>query len=257
MGNFFGNTHNYPRFIVEGAKSLAYLFYKISERLMKPPFDKYDFQTFDLIKRIPADANCIDVGAHKADILRKILKQAPKGKHFAFEPIPWLYDSLQKRFGRQATIYKMALGDKAGEAEFFVFRDRPAVSGLKKRPLPENHAIEKINVEVETLDHVIPEDIPIHLIKIDVEGAEMLVLKGAKNILTRHKPLVLFECGIGGTDIYETTPENVFDFFHNIGFSLSLLDYYLSGKKPLGREEFKGQFEKAYNYFFIAYTDKN
>lgn len=256
MNKFIGNPHKYPRFIVDGIKSFAYRVYRISERLKKPPFDKYDFQTFDLISQLPVNANCIDVGAHKADILKRILRHSPNGKHFAFEPIPWLYEDLKSRFGTRTSVYNIALSDSPGEAEFFVFRDRPAVSGLKERPIAEDQHAEKIKVSVDTLDHIIPEEVPIHLLKIDVEGAEMMVLKGAEKLIRRHKPWVIFECGIGGSDVYGTSPQDVFDFFHEIGFSVSILEYFLSGKRPFGREEFIGQFEKGYNYFFIAYVEK-
>lgn len=43
--------------------------------------------------------------------------------------------------------------------------------------------IEKINVEVRRLDEVIPPSLPIRLIKIDVEGGELDVLKGANQVL--------------------------------------------------------------------------
>ena len=65
------------------------------------PVDKYDFQTTQLIrKHLQKDANCIDIGANLGHILMEIVAAAPKGKHFAFEPIPDLYTSLKKKFGK-------------------------------------------------------------------------------------------------------------------------------------------------------------
>ena len=255
MANLLKKIHNYPPFVVNAIKSAAYSFYKISEKILQPPFDKYDFQTFDLIRKIlPDNANCIDVGAHKAYILKKIIEKSPKGKHFAFEPIPWLYKDLQKKYGKKASIFDIAVSNERGESDFNVFGDRPAVSGLKKREFTEDYKLEKIRVKVDTLDNIIPDDVPIQLIKIDVEGAELQVLQGAVNILKRNKPLVIFEFGLGGADIYGTTPESVFDFFENLGLSISILEYYLKNKEPFNREEFIGQYEKGYNYFFIVYN---
>lgn len=245
----------YPRFVVNLVKASAYKIYKLAQKATVPPLDKYDFQTIDLIKKIlPANANCIDIGAHKGDILKQIIKQCPKGKHFAIEPIPWLYNDLQKFWGNKATVLNIALSNQKGEAEFNVFRDRPAVSGLKQREFAgENYKVEKIKVKLQMLDHVIPEDLPIHLIKIDVEGAELQVLEGATTILKKHKPVVIFEFGLGGSDLYDTTPEKMYDHLHSCGLSLSILEYYLQEKPPFSRDEFIGQYEKGYNYFFVAY----
>jgi hypothetical protein len=49
-------------------------------------------------------------------------------------------------------------------------------------------------VDVRRLDDLIPEGIPIAFIKIDVEDAQVGVLKGAANLLRRNKPVVVFEC---------------------------------------------------------------
>ncbi len=248
------NFHSYPTEIVEWIKSLAYGGYKISKRLKNPPFGWEDFQTFDLIKRLPANANCIDVGAHKAMILKRILRQFPDGKHFAFEPIPVLYKKLQRKFGKKVEIHNVALSNKKGIADFFVCPDRPAISGLKKRNISSSVRIEKVQVQTDRLDDIIPYDIRIHLIKIDVEGAELMVLKGAVQMLKRYKPIVLFECGMGGSNFYDTTPEQVWNFFTTIGYQVSLLEYFLWGKDSLSLEEFIGQYEKGYNYFFVAYV---
>ena len=62
--------------------------YQLIEAFYRLPVDKYDFQTTELIrKHLKKDANCIDIGANLGHILMEIVDAAPKGKHFAFEPI--------------------------------------------------------------------------------------------------------------------------------------------------------------------------
>lgn len=246
----------YPRFLINIIKSVAYKVYKLGEKATTPPLDRYDFQTFDLLKKVlPPDANCIDIGAHTADILRKLVKYAPQGQHYAFEPIPWLYKDLQKNFGDKVKVMELALSDTLGTATFYAYRNRPAVSGLKQRQFEnENYAMEKIDVKVETLDHIIPKDLPIHLIKIDVEGAELQVLRGGIEILKKYKPIVLFEFGLGGSEHYGATPQKMFELLEECGLSISTLEYYLKARPPFSKEEFVGQYEKKYNYFFIAYN---
>ena len=112
-------------------------------------------------------------------------------------------------------------------------------------------------MQVERLDDLIPPNLKIDLVKIDVEGAEYEVLQGAKRFLQKNKPLVLFEFGLGAADIYGTTPDNMFDLLTSCGLGISTIEYFNAGKQPFSKEEFNGQFYKNYNVFFIAYDPSN
>ena len=59
---------------------------------------QYDRATQQIMKRvIRSNSNCIDVGCHKGEMLDLMLKYAPKGNHFAFEPIPDYYKQLKQK----------------------------------------------------------------------------------------------------------------------------------------------------------------
>ena len=104
------------------------------------------------------------------------------------------------------------------------------------------------------MDSIIPASTKISLIKIDVEGAELGVLKGAKNLLQRDKPIVIFECGMGASDYYGTQPEDVFRFLNNeAGLKISLLQNWLHNKQPLTVEEFVVTYRDNREYYFIAH----
>lgn len=217
---------------------------------------KYDRLTKAIMKRIiKANSNCIDVGCHKGEMLEIILKLAPAGKHFAFEPIPFFYDFLIKQFQTKAHIYPYALAEKSGEAIFNYVKNAPAYSGLKKRKYNiQNPDIEEINVEIKTLDELIDSEIKIDFIKIDVEGAEFGVLKGARQILKNSKPFIIFECGLGASEYYQTIPKELFDFITNeIGLKISLLQNFLKDEKSLNSKEFLNYYEKNSEYYFIAH----
>ena len=235
-------------------KRIAYHLYIKSEKFFRGPFDKYDFQTIRLLRTcLPKNSNCIDIGANAGHILREIIKATPNGQHIAVEPLPDMFSILKKKYSKKATLYNYALSDKEETAEFYYYKDRPAVSGFKELSKLDKQDVTKIEVKTKRLDDIVLDKIPIDLIKIDVEGAELMVLRGAINTLQKNRPMVLFECGLGGSDEYNTTPEQVYDLLSTCGLSVSLLEYFLDKKQPLTRDEFCGQFYKRYNYFFIAY----
>ena len=216
---------------------------------------KYDRLTKEIIKKfIQKSHNCIDVGCHQGEILSQINKFAPNGKHYAFEPIPYLFQSLKERFDDKATILPYALSNNNGKTTFQLVKNAPAYSGIRKRKYNiENPDIEEIIVEKRTLDSIIPENEVIDFIKIDVEGGEFDVLKGAVNLLKRCKPIVLFECGKGASDHYDTRPHDLFDFLNKeIGLEIYTLQSFLKEQKPLNKSEFEHHFETNNEYYFVA-----
>ena len=46
----------------------------------------------------------------------------------------------------------------------------------------------------------------------------------------------------------------MFDFMSEMNMEINTLSYFLENKPALNRAEFRGQFQKGYNYFFIAYA---
>ena len=216
---------------------------------------KYDRLTKEIIKKfIQKSHNCIDVGCHKGEILCQIIKFAPNGKHFAFEPIPYLLQSLKERFDNKATILPYALSNNNGATTFQLVKNAPAYSGIRKRKYEiQNPDIEEIIVEKRTLDSIISKNEIINFIKIDVEGGEFDVLKGAENLLKKHKPIILFECGKGASDHYDTSPNDLFDFLNKkIGLNIYTLQSFIKEQKPLSKSEFEHHFETSTEYYFIA-----
>ena len=143
-----------------------------------------------------------------------------------------------------------AVADSSGTAEFTKVLDAPAYSGLRQRGdlPPEAQRVEKVSVRTERLDDVLADRPPPTLIKIDVEGAELGVLKGAAETLQRHRPHVVFEHGAGGADLYGTQPTEVFDLLDAAGLRIFDLD----GDGPYSRERFTETFTEPIWNFLAA-----
>lgn len=216
---------------------------------------EYDRLTKCIMKQtIHADSNCIDVGCHKGEILDGIIRLAPRGNHFGFEPIPTLYERLKTRYVNKATIYPYALSDASGNSTFQFVKNAPAYSGLQKRKYEIEPDIEEINVVLKPLDDVIPLSEKIDFVKIDVEGGEFGVLKGGKEILKKNKPTIIFECGMGASDYYGTEPTELYDFLsEEIGLQISLLKSFINKGASLTREEFEKHFKENKEYYFVAH----
>lgn len=193
----------------------------------------------------------VDVGAHRGAHLFPIVDAVgPRGKVIAFEPIETMFLGLRKQLKkkgiRNVTLHQLALGSKAGKAEFSYFEKRPAFSGLQKRRAPfsdEEGGHKVIEVRVATLDQKLPLFRKVSAMKLDIEGGELHVLMGARRCLKRSRPLVIFENGRGqSAKTYGYSAETFFDFFESVDMKL----FTLSGasftpadwKKQVGCWEF-------------------
>lgn len=170
--------------------------------------------TREIIKNQIKKNNCIDIGCHKGEILKLMIHAAPQGQHYASEPIPSFYHDLESTFGKTVSVFPYAVAEYQDKTTFNVVENASAYSGLMKRKYNlKNPILTEIQVEVMPLDSIIPEDVKIHFIKIDVEGGEFGVLKRGMKLIKRCNPLILFEFGMGASEFYGTTPSLLFNFF--------------------------------------------
>jgi FkbM family methyltransferase len=247
-----------------GLENIPYLKLIIAKLLLSQTARKaanYDYLTGEIIKKaLQPSSICVDVGCHHGIILGTMLRYCSQGRFFAFEPLPVSYKYLVKQFDLpNVEIYNMALSDTKGTAKFNYVVDSPAYSSLQKgQYLASDKKIVEISVETDLLDNILDHKLDtnqkVSFIKIDVEGAELQVLVGAKNIIKRDRPIIIFEFGSVAADYYGTKPDDVYNLLSSeCGLKISLLDSWLNGEKPLSQEEFKEQYYEGINYYFMAY----
>jgi len=221
--------------------------------------DRYNVQTFEVFKRVlRADSTAVDVGAYKGNVLIEMVKAAPRGTHYAFEPMPKMAAFVRKRFpSPRIKVLEMALGNRTGTATFQLVSTHPAYSGLKQRSYPtKKEIITPIQVKIDTLDNVLPANARVALIKADVEGGEYNVFQGAKKIILRDRPVLVFEHG-GAARGYGVTSEMMYRLLHDAyGLEVNLMSCWLKGERGLTLAEFKEQYSAARNFYYIAYPPK-
>jgi len=143
----------------------------------------------------------VDAGAYVGDWSRLVSDHQPTARIYAFEPAPDTYPKLEKAVQHTRIVpVELALSDRAGVAVFQVYEEGPVLNSFYERKKLRQRNVNPVAVDVTTvrldawcreqrIDHV-------DYLKIDTEGAELLVLRGAGEMLeARSISLVQFEYG--------------------------------------------------------------
>jgi len=188
--------------------------------------DEYELNIYDLKNKV-----VLDIGAN---IGNHALFFAEYFKHvFAFEPNPIAHKLLEiNAISRNITPLNYGLSNKNCKMAF-----RVNASNIGGSKILENNSDvsdgKVIDVDVRRLDDLIElADVNISLIKIDVEGHELSVLKGAKGIIEKDEPIILFEQGI---DEISDGSSAVIDFVRSHGYRLLAIEnrFYIGEKFSL------------------------
>jgi hypothetical protein len=144
----------------------------------------------------------------------------------------------------------VALSDRAGEVKFYENVRRTGFSGLRPHADPGDR-LKEIIVPCDRLDAVVPAGHRVDFIKLDVEGAELCVLRGGEDLLGQQRPPILFECTRSGLTQFEITARDMYDYLtETLPYRVYLLKSWLNGGAPLGL----GEFERAMVYPFQAFN---
>jgi FkbM family methyltransferase len=192
------------------------------------------------------DANCLDVGANQGMFLRDFRRIAPGGHHIAYEPLPHLAAKLAQEYP-EMDIRQRALSNQDGECSFVhvLDPDREAYSGLKEGWVHRDDVpTESIPVSTERLDDHVPDGWLPDFVKIDVEGAERLVIEGAMRTFQLAKPTIAFEHGWhGDEDRARSEP-----IYRLIREDLGLRLFDMDGNGPLELSEFLEGLKTRWNW---------
>jgi FkbM family methyltransferase len=144
----------------------------------------------------------IDVGAHVGAHAWTFLSLHPR-KVECFEPIPYLASALETNLkGQAAKVHAIALSDEDGQSIFVLNVTMPSESGLKQREYSSSgkQELDAITVATSRLDRF--EFQEVDFIKIDCEGAEIKVLRGASETIANNRPFMSVEYGRAGYSAY-------------------------------------------------------
>jgi FkbM family methyltransferase len=196
------------------------------------------------------DSNCIDAGCHYGSMLSRFCSLAPLGHHVAVEAVPQKVAFLRRKF-REVEVLNLALSDQPGTATFYIDANTSGFSSLARHSEGKFH---EIRIQCSRLDDVIPRDRRFDVIKVDVEGAELPLMQGAKEFLRRDRPTILFECGPSGPAAFGYSAGDLHEFFLANQYSVYFLNDVLNGGAPIDRASFEAALVfpfKAFNWVAV------
>jgi len=203
----------------------------------------------------------VDVGAHVGRHTVPLSRcVGTRGTVHAFEPIPHARKTLAERLFSEGchnvAVHPYALADRADFADFCFLPAIPEESGLRRRDAysqPDTR-VEPLPVRVARLDDTLHPSERVRFIKMDVEGGERDVLRGAARILDQCRPIVAFECGARAYRGYHETSDEIYELFASRGYEV----YAITGQLMEGAAHFRmgTELQVFWDYVALAGDDR-
>ena len=174
-----------------------------------------------------AVVTCFDVGANTGQTATRLVKAFPRADIFSFEPVPQTFGEMQSNVANMPNVrtYNIGFSDRLGQCTMRVADE------CGRNRIGADDGGKSVLVQLDTLDgfcdeHKIRE---LTVLKIDVEGHEMSVLRGATSLLQEKKVnYVLCECDFNAN---EDEPHG--DFYEISAFMKSydfrIISFYTGG----------------------------
>ena len=181
-----------------------------------------------LIASSDEDVQFFDVGANVGIVSLLACSIAPSRVHAqCFEPNPRALERLRQNVAMNLLDLRVnpcALGDRRGTADLVVGRET-SNSTLVPGGFAGVDVVGHVNVELRTLDdYCIERDLWPTILKVDVEGSEPRVFRGAQRTLSLKHPVVIAEVNSNALLAVGSSPGELLDLLHGFGYQSYLVD---------------------------------
>lgn len=195
----------------------------------------------------------IDVGAHIGSIIAAVAERDASIRIVAVEAIPQKAERLKRKFPG-VPVHACAVGDQDGEVSFFINTQQSGYSSLSGAGAgAANGSVQEVRVPIRRLDDLV-DHAGIDVIKIDVEGAELGVLRGSLQLLAASRPVVMFESGPADAPGLGYTKPGMWQFLADQGYELLLPHRLAHDGDPLSLAGFVDSHvypRRTTNYFAV------
>jgi FkbM family methyltransferase len=184
---------------------------------------------------IDVGANVGEYSALAADIVGR------RGHVYAFEPAPDNVASLRERFQSRSnvTVVAAAVSDGAGTSTLFLDRARSTRHSLAAANVGK--AGRSVVVTQVALDDYCDRLTRVDVLKIDAQGAELNIIRGARRLLTTFRPAIVLELWPRGLGSFGASADTVLAALRVCGYSV----HRLSAKGPVKPERFVEEFLRS------------
>lgn len=199
-----------------------------------------------LARWIPEGSTILDVGANHGKMTRPLAK-LPGATVHAFEPVPYNFTLLERvtRGLPNVTRHNFALSDSKGSVSIYIpVRPSKRISPGAAHMGDTAHAdtfgtstaptVAELEIQTEALDAVAERAgiTRVDFMKIDVEGAESLVIEGGHATVAQHKPAIYCEISERCENLGRT-PGHIIDPLHELGYRLFAYNEKARDARPL------------------------
>jgi FkbM family methyltransferase len=213
-------------------------------------FGVYEAHETDMVLRLmPASGCFVDIGANVGWYSILVAKAVPGATVYAFEPIPSTYQLLMENIllngAGEIHPHNFALGAAEDQLDFY-FHPENSDSASQVNILGRPDA-QKLVVPVHKLDDVASaENLTIDFVKCDVEGAELMVVRGALQTIKRDRPILFLEMLRKWSAKFGYHPNEIIDLLSALGYHCFRLD-----TDSLRRQLRVDEQTTATNFFFL------
>ena len=180
------------------------------EKIFNPLSSFHHKRIFMYLKKLDID-KIIDIGAHRGQFLEKMLKIEKVKSFYAFEPQKDIFDYLKKKFSKNSkvTLMNYAADKEIGNKKLQINKlsMTSSLAEVNEKSLyfkfknfltrSKSNFVDEYEVQTNTIDNVFKDtNLKKTLLKIDVEGFEMNVIKGSK-IKLKEIPYLIIENQFG------------------------------------------------------------
>lgn len=214
-------------FLHEPEFSLDYLFPLESADLVKiGNYEGFEERERALVSAALGESGVlVDIGANVGVFSMSAARARPRAKVYAIEPVKDNFQLCRANLERNqletsVKLWQLALGDKETEVEIPTgVGTWQFVTSATDKAHSAGMSLEK--VKQVTLDSFVNQNIAesISMIKCDVEGYELFVLRGGLHTLRQHKPCLLLEISRPFCERFSYKPEEIFSLLEPLGYS--------------------------------------
>lgn len=201
------------------------------------------FLTSVIEKYIKPGMIAVDIGAHIGCVALVFSRSVGgNGRIYAFEPEPHNFELLGKNVAHNrlnnVIPVRSALGEREGSVPLYLDTKNFGNMSLSRANIPNDSVGREVTVPMTTADNYF-QALQVDFIKMDVQGAEGIIIKGGRNVF-RNASYILFEFWPSGLENMGTNPVELLQDLRRMGFFLYIVDERKKVLRKKGSDDISG-----------------